>query len=66
MKTHAPQWDYRVVCLGALEIEAALNEHGRDGFQVLHVDHRFNGHDESGVTYVVMGRPRPQDEERPF
>lgn len=58
-----PTWEYRVVCLPALEVQAALNEAGREGFQILHVDHRFNGHDENGVTYVVMGRESPVEEE---
>lgn len=58
-----PAWEYRVFCMPAMEVQAALNDHGREGFRVLHIDHRFNGHDETGVTYVVMGREAPAEDE---
>lgn len=56
-------WEYRVHCLPALEIEKVLNEAGREGYSVLHLDHKFNGHDETGVTYVVLGRQSEIEQE---
>ncbi|MEW6283556.1 MAG: hypothetical protein AB1758_33405 [Candidatus Eremiobacterota bacterium] len=50
-------WEYRTLCMTGEDAEKALNEAGRLGFKVLHVNHEFAGHeDRGGVCFVLLGR----------
>jgi hypothetical protein len=57
-------WEYRTVCLAGEEIADALNDAGREGFQILHVNHHFDGLDHrGGICFVLLGRESPVEEE---
>lgn len=62
-KTHTI-CEYRTLCLAGEEVEKALNEAGREGYRILHVNHHFNGLDErGGICFILLGRDVDVEEE---
>ena len=50
-------WKYRVHCVRGEELEALLNLAGEEGFEILHLNHRFlEGPEDAGAVFVVLGR----------
>lgn len=49
-------WQYRALSLDPESLEKAPNEAGRDGFQVVHANHQFDGPDGNGKCFVLLSR----------
>jgi len=50
-------WKYRVHCARAEELQELLNHAGEEGYEILHLNHRFlEGPEAEGVCFVVLGR----------
>lgn len=50
-------WKYRVHCVRGEDLERLLNDAGQEGFEILHLNHRFlEGPEAEGVCFVVLGR----------
>ena len=56
-------WQYRALSLDPTTLEKALNEAGRDGFQVVHANHQFDGRDGDGKCFVLLSREIEVEEE---
>ena len=56
-------WQYRALSLEPKKLEKALNEAGRDGFQVVHANHQFEDHNGHGKCFVLLSREVEVEEE---